>query len=133
MQTTYSELTTARGFLYSYLHLKPTDQGNQIYFLFLHGFPSSSYDWRYQIQHFSQQGYGIIAPDLLGYGRTSKPLDIHAYKAKSMIDDIVEILRYEGVETVIGVGHDWLACFGFFLVLLFFSLLRFLSQWRKSG
>jgi len=118
MDNTYSEHTTTRGFLYSYLHLKPTNQDESNYILFLHGFPSSSYDWRYQIQHFSRKGYGIIAPDLLGYGRTSKPLDVEAYKAKLMVEDIVEILKHEGVETVIGVGHDWFVffyvCSGFF-------------------
>jgi len=107
MDTSYNEHTTTRGLLYSYLHLKPSNQENQIYILFLHGFPSSSYDWRYQIQYFSQKGYGIIAPDLLGYGKTSKPLDIQAYRVKPMIEDIVEILRYEGIESVIGIGHDW--------------------------
>ncbi|OBZ69846.1 Bifunctional epoxide hydrolase 2 [Grifola frondosa] len=57
--------------------------------LFIHGFPSTSYDWTRQIKHFQPKGYGIIAPDLLGYG------------------DLVDILDAEHVDKTIGIGHDW--------------------------
>ncbi|KAF7585117.1 hypothetical protein BBP40_012378, partial [Aspergillus hancockii] len=74
--------------------------------LLLHGFPSTSYDWRHQIVHFTDQGYGILAPDLLGYGGTSKPTNVTAYKTKSMASEIIEILDHEGIAKVHGVGHD---------------------------
>lgn len=51
-----------------------------------------------------------MAPDCLGYGGTSKPLDMQAYKGKAMSDDIAEILEHEKIEKVIGIGHDWYAC-----------------------
>lgn len=50
----------------------------------------------------------MIAPDLLGYGGTSKPLKIEAYKGKGMAGDIAEILKAEKIPCVVGVGHDWL-------------------------
>jgi pimeloyl-ACP methyl ester carboxylesterase len=103
--TPYSQFTTSRDFLYSYLHLTPS--AGKEYILFLHGFPSYSYDWRHQIKHFSSKGYGIIAPDLLGYGASSKPLDVQAYKGKAMAGDIAEILKHENIDKVIGVAHDW--------------------------
>lgn len=93
------------GTTYSYVHIKPSD--NQSYILFCHGFPTSSYDWRHQIAFFSQLGYGIIAPDLLGYGGTDKPKELEAYKMKTMCTDVVGILNEVGVEKVLGVGHDW--------------------------
>lgn len=101
----YSQFTTSRDFLYSYLHLIPSN--GRDYIIFLHGFPSYSYDWRHQIQYFSKKGYGIIAPDLLGYGASSKPLEIQAYKGKAMAKDIAEILKHEKIDKVIGVAHDW--------------------------
>ncbi|CAF1579459.1 unnamed protein product [Rotaria sp. Silwood1] len=44
-----------------------TDNSNPV-LLFLHGFPSSFYCWCHQIAYFSKQGYGCLAPNLMGYG-----------------------------------------------------------------
>jgi hypothetical protein len=38
----------------------------------LHGFPETSYAWRYQIPELAKN-YHVIAPDLRGYGETDKP------------------------------------------------------------
>ena len=112
MASQHSTFTTSRSFTYSYIHIRPTtdsqSQTSKPYLLFLHGFPSSSYDWRHQIPYFQQKGYGIIAPDLLGYGGSSKPLDVKAYMGKDMAKDVYELLKSEGIEeNVFGVAHDW--------------------------
>lgn len=113
----YKKFTTSRNFLYSFIHVKPT-QAVLGYILFLHGFPSSSYDWRHQIKFFEQKGYGIIAPDLLGYGESSKPLEIMAYTGKGMAEDVAELLKHEDVSEVIGVAHDWYITFALSVSLL---------------
>jgi pimeloyl-ACP methyl ester carboxylesterase len=106
MALPYSQCTTGRGLVYSYVHVAPkTPSGT--YLLFLHGFPSTSYHWRYQIHFFAKKGYGILAPDLLGFGTTSKPRSLEMYKAKDMASDIVDIMRAENVDKVVGIGHDW--------------------------
>ena len=74
--------------------------------LFLHGFPSSSYDWRHQFDYFSSRGYGIIAPDLLGYGGTDKPADAKVYTLKTQASEIIDLLDCADVGTVLSVGHD---------------------------
>jgi soluble epoxide hydrolase/lipid-phosphate phosphatase len=104
--TPTSKHTTSRGFIYNYIHITPTSP-NKEYILFLHGFPSIAHDYHHQVAHFSDKGYGIIVPDLLGYGESSKPLDLKAYSGKGMAQDLSEILAKEGIEKVIGVGHDW--------------------------
>ncbi|ORY68268.1 putative epoxide hydrolase [Pseudomassariella vexata] len=76
-------------------------------FLLLHGYPSSSFDWRHQIKSLSVAGYGVIVPDLLGYGDTDKPEDVASYRLKSMSLHMAEILDIEGVPRCIAVGHDW--------------------------
>ncbi|KEF59625.1 uncharacterized protein A1O9_04471 [Exophiala aquamarina CBS 119918] len=101
-----STFTTTRTFTYSYIHILPQSPNTQ-YILFLHGFPSTSHDWRHQISFFVAKGYGILAPDLLGFGDTSKPRDLEMYRGKRMASDIVEIMVSEGVGMVIGVAHDW--------------------------
>lgn len=98
--TTPSSSTT-----YSYVHIAPSQPKATI--LFLHGFPSSCYDWRHQISHFSSKGYGILAPDLLGYGGTDKPTSPDAYRGKKMATEINEILDHEQLDRVHAVAHDF--------------------------
>ncbi|KAF2122810.1 Alpha/Beta hydrolase protein [Lophiotrema nucula] len=80
--------------------------------LFLHGFPSSSWDWHNQIKYFSAKGYGVIAPDLLGYGGTTAPQELEPYAFRNMADDIIALLKHcnidlDGGEKVHVVGHDF--------------------------
>lgn len=92
---------------YAYVHVPPSSS-QKTTFLLLHGFPSSSYDWRHQVRSLAAAGCGVIAPDMLGYGDTDKPEELEAYRLKRMCGHLVEILRHEGVEgKVVGVGHDW--------------------------
>lgn len=97
----------SRGYDYNYIHVAPDSHQSPIYVLLLHGFPSLAHEWHHQIDYFSTRGYGVIAPDLLGYGATSRPENVDAYAFKKMSQDVIEVLDHEGVDKVIGVGHDW--------------------------
>ncbi|KAJ0427202.1 Alpha/Beta hydrolase protein [Aspergillus carlsbadensis] len=97
--------TLSTTHIYSYAYHPPSIPSLPT-LLFLHGFPSSCYDWRHQIQFFSRQGYGVLAPDLLGYGGTSKPTDTNEYKSRKMAAEIIELLDHESIEKVHAVGHD---------------------------
>ncbi|KAL6716818.1 hypothetical protein ACLMJK_004730 [Lecanora helva] len=93
------------GTTYSYAHVEPRD--NKPYILFLHGWPDSSHGWHKQVPYFSDLGYGLIVPDLLGYGGTDKPEDLEAYRLKKMCGEVIGILDHHGIKEVVGVGHDW--------------------------
>jgi pimeloyl-ACP methyl ester carboxylesterase len=71
--------------------------------LFLHGYPSSSYDWRHGFDKLD--GHRLIVFDFLGFGLSAKPRD-HVYSLRAQAD-IVEALaqRYAG-EPVVMVSHD---------------------------
>jgi len=97
------ELQDGTRYAYVYVAAKPSKPT----FLLLHGFPSSSYDWRFQIKSLADHGYGVLVPDLLGYGDTDKPSDPAQYKFKKISGEIAQLLDKESVEKVIGVGHDW--------------------------
>jgi soluble epoxide hydrolase/lipid-phosphate phosphatase len=56
--------------------------------------------------YFTKQGYGVIAPDLLGYGGTDNPADLGAFNFKRMAAHLGELLDHEGVDTAIGIAHD---------------------------
>ncbi|KAF7544174.1 hypothetical protein G7Z17_g10162 [Cylindrodendrum hubeiense] len=97
--------TTPEGFTYVYDYAEAQD--SKPTFLLLHGYPSSREDWRYQFADLSAKGFGVLAPDCLGYGDSDKPLDIEAYRLKPISDHLVGILDQECLDKVIGVGHDW--------------------------
>lgn len=101
----YKELSVQRGLTYCY-YRSPSTRGKPT-LLLLHGFPSTATDWQKQVAYFQPLGYGIIAPDLLGAGGTAKPLDPKSFRLNDMARDVMDILAAEGVDKVIGVGHDW--------------------------
>jgi pimeloyl-ACP methyl ester carboxylesterase len=123
----YSTYTTARALTYSYIHISPQLPNTQ-YILFLHGFPSTSHDWRHQISFFVANGYGVLAPDLLGFGETSKPNELEMYSGKGMAKDIVEIMVLEDVGVVVGVAHDWYVLRFILSFLLVVTVMWFLNE-----
>jgi soluble epoxide hydrolase/lipid-phosphate phosphatase len=104
-QDAYKTTETSRGHTYSYYFKE--SQEPKPYILFIHGFPCTSQDWALQIPHFVNAGYGIIAPDTLGYGATSKPADPKEYTVAGIAEDVISILDTEKIQKVIVVGHDW--------------------------
>src|SRR3954470_23912422 len=68
--------------------------------LLLHGFPSSSYDFRALLD--ARPGRAAIAFDLLGFGLSDKPLD-HDYSLVWQADLAEEVA---GDEPVSVLGHD---------------------------
>ncbi len=71
--------------------------------LFLHGFPSSSYDWRELFE--LRQGEATLAFDFLGFGLSEKPRD-HVYTLAWQADAAEELVRRAGSPPVFVVGHD---------------------------
>ncbi|OCH86220.1 alpha/beta-hydrolase [Obba rivulosa] len=101
----YKDLVTLRGLKYHYF-VSRGDQSKPT-LLFLHGFPSTSHDWRKQVAFFQKEGYSLIVPDMLGYGGTDKPTDPELYKQGLMAADLIDILDAENVDKAIVIGHDW--------------------------
>ena len=60
--------------------------------LCIHGFPDLWYGWRYQIGPWVSRGYRVIAPDMLGYGGSSKPQDAVEYTTKRLCADLAALL-----------------------------------------
>jgi soluble epoxide hydrolase/lipid-phosphate phosphatase len=57
--------------------------------------------------HLLPAGYGVLAPDCLGYSGTSKPTTTSSYNSEGMSADLCEILDAENIPKVISLGHDW--------------------------
>ena len=72
--------------------------------LLLHGFPSSSYDWRLLID--LEPNAAVLAPDFLGYGFSDKPSEHHytMVEAADLAEQVVR--RHTAAGPVFIVGHD---------------------------
>ena len=86
--------------------------------LLLHGFPDSSDLWRRQIPALAGAGHRVIAPDLRGFGRSSKPEPVDAYALPLIVGDVVALLDALGVERTAVVAHDWGAAVGWGMAAL---------------
>ncbi|MDQ0462606.1 pimeloyl-ACP methyl ester carboxylesterase [Caulobacter ginsengisoli] len=75
--------------------------------LFLHGFPESRYSWRYQLPLLASLGWRAVAPDLRGYGQSSRPRDKAAYRIEHLIADAAGLFDALGAKRRLLVAHDW--------------------------
>lgn len=75
--------------------------------MLVHGFPESWYSWRHQLPALAEAGFRAVAIDVRGYGRSSKPAEVTAYRMLAHVADNVAVLRSLGERTAIIVGHDW--------------------------
>ena len=83
--------------------------------LFLHGNPSSSYEWRNVIPHLLGPGR-CIAPDLVGMGDSAKlpesgPRSYRFVEHRRYLDGLLEALDIRDRVTL--VLHDWGSALGF--------------------
>jgi pimeloyl-ACP methyl ester carboxylesterase len=75
--------------------------------LFLHGFPEYSGAWDEVLPAFATQ-YHAVAPDQRGYGRSSKPEGIEAYRVKHLVRDVLALGdRLSPGRPFAIVAHDW--------------------------
>jgi pimeloyl-ACP methyl ester carboxylesterase len=78
--------------------------GDGVLLLLLHGFPSSSYDWR-PLLELRPPGEATLCFDFLGFGLSEKPRD-HEYTLAWQADAAEELVRRAGSPPVFVVGHD---------------------------
>ncbi|MGW6461540.1 alpha/beta fold hydrolase [Streptomyces sp. NPDC055078] len=87
------------------IHL--VEQGTGPLVLLVHGFPESWYSWRHQLPMLAAAGYRAVAVDVRGYGRTSRPGDVSAYRMLDLVEDNAAVVHALGEQTAVVVGHDW--------------------------
>lgn len=72
--------------------------------LLLHGFPTAGFDWQ-PLWHGLAGRFHLIAPDLLGFGFSSKPRD-HRYTVVEQADLVERLLREREIARVHVLAHD---------------------------
>lgn len=95
------------------LHLRAMGDPAAPLILFLHGFPEFSGAWDEVLPAFAGS-FHAVAPDQRGYGASSKPEGIEAYRVKHLVRDVLGLgERLSPGRPFILVAHDWGASVGY--------------------
>lgn len=84
--------------------------------LMMHGQPSWSYLYRRTIPPVVAAGYRVLAPDLIGFGRSDKPADRNDYSYERHVAWMLEWLDRRALRDVVLFCQDWGGLIGLRLV-----------------
>jgi pimeloyl-ACP methyl ester carboxylesterase len=93
------------GLRVHYLDEGPRDA--QVTVLCLHGQPTWSYLYRKMLPVFVAAGQRVIAPDLLGFGRSDKPVDEGFYTFSRHREMLLALVRQLDLRNLTLVVQDW--------------------------
>lgn len=92
----------------AYMDVKPKHQNGKTLektVLLLHGKNFSGLYWQDTIRQLIQNGYRVIVPDQVGFGKSSKPKTFQ-YSFQQLASNTLNLLDHLGVKKVIVVGHS---------------------------
>ncbi len=79
--------------------------------LCLHGFPELNFSWRAQMPVLAKLGWRVWAPNQRGYGASSRPNGMSAYRLNALAQDVGALIDAATAESpvreVMLVAHDW--------------------------
>ncbi|WP_375753637.1 haloalkane dehalogenase [Vibrio sp. HN007] len=85
------------------------DEGNKddkVIFL-LHGQPSWSYLYRHMVPLLVDAGYRVIAPDLIGFGKSDKPVSSDTHTYGNHVRWISDFVRQLNIKNAAAFMQDW--------------------------
>ena len=97
----------------SELRMHYLDEGEGEIILCLHGQPSWSYLYRKMIPVFVEAGYRVIAPDLIGFGKSDKLVDRSDYTYASHVFWMKGFVEALDLNAMTIIGQDWGSLIGF--------------------
>jgi pimeloyl-ACP methyl ester carboxylesterase len=83
-----------------------TGEGDSVA-LCLHGFPESRISWRRQLPVLANLGWRAVAPDLRGFGQSSRPIGVEHYRVDRLVEDTVALFNALGAKRRLLIAHDW--------------------------
>ena len=89
------------------IRLAHLDVGEGPPVLFVHGEPTWSFLWRRVIPSVRDAGYRCIAPDLPGFGRSDKPVDLGWYTYDRHTASVLALVDDLDLREATVVVHDW--------------------------
>jgi len=89
------------------LRIHYVDEGEGEVVLCLHGQPTWSYLYRKMIPVFVEAGYRVIAPDMVGFGKSDKPTSRDDYTYANHVSWINTFVGELDLTNMTLVGQDW--------------------------
>ena len=85
------------------------DEGKKDAFpiLLMHGETSWSFLYRKMIPILNNAGFRIISPDLMGFGRSDKPINPKSYTYKNHIDIMLNLVKKLNLTNITLFAQDW--------------------------
>jgi haloalkane dehalogenase len=87
--------------------------------LLMHGQPAWSYLYRYMIPPLVEAGFRVVAPDLIGFGRSDKPAQLQDYTYARHVQWMSEWLTTLDLTDITVFFQDWGSLIGLRLVTAF--------------
>lgn len=102
----YTNITAKDG---SILRIHHIDEGPKDgpMLLAMHGQPVWSYLYAKMIPILTKAGIRVIAPDLVGYGKSDKPASREDYSYQNQVDWMGDWLKINDFKNLIFFGQDW--------------------------
>jgi haloalkane dehalogenase len=102
----YAEIADAR---FRSLRMHFVDEGprDAPVALMLHGEPTWSFLYRKMIPVVAAAGYRAIAPDMIGFGRSDKPIRRADYTYQRFVDQLKKFIKGEDLRRITLVCQDW--------------------------
>ena len=97
-----SDFITANGIRFHCL-----TEGTGPLVILLHGFPQFSYEYRHLVPALARAGYRAVAPDMRGFGESSRPGRIEDYALQTLGDDVAALVAALGEPKAHVLGHEW--------------------------
>jgi haloalkane dehalogenase len=89
------------------LRMHYVDEGAGAPVLLLHGEPTWSYLWRGILPHVAASGRRAVAPDLIGFGRSDKPVDVAWHTYDRHVEHVTALVHGLDLHGLTLVVHDW--------------------------
>ncbi len=89
------------------LRMHYVDEGDGEIVLLLHGEPSWSYLYRHMIPPLVDAGYRVVAPDLIGFGRSDKLTAIRDYSYEQHVAWMRQFIEALSLESINLFCQDW--------------------------
>lgn len=104
-----SDLPSLAGLRMHYLDegLASPQVTKQITWLCLHGNPAWSYLYRKMIPVFLAAGHRVVAPDLIGFGKSDKPKKDGFHRFDGHRQNLLELVKRLDLQNVVLVVQDW--------------------------
>ncbi len=97
------------------MHFVDEGPGGANPILLLHGTPAWSYIYRKIIILLAAKGIRVIAPDMIGFGKSEKPVSSGSHTYRNHVAWMAEFIRLMDLKQITLFGQDWGAIIGMHL------------------